>query len=48
MANVSPEPIADIAETDFGAALKMLAMLPLSDEERTEAVRRLLSRNAAR
>ncbi len=29
-------------ETDFAAALKMLAMLPLSDEERAEAVRRLL------
>ena len=29
-------------DTDFAAALKMLAMLPLSDEERAEAVRRLL------
>jgi len=29
-------------ETDFAAALKMLAVLPLSDEERAEAVRRLL------
>ena len=29
-------------ETDFSAALRMLAGLPLSDEERTEAVRRLL------
>lgn len=34
----SPKPV----ETDFAAALKMLAMLPLSDEERAEAVRRLL------
>ena len=32
----------DTVETDFAAALKMLAMLPLSDEERAEAVRRLL------
>jgi len=30
-------------ETDFAAAFKMLAMLPLSDEERAEAVRRLLA-----
>ena len=37
-AEVKPEPV----ETDFAAALKMLAMLPLSDEERAEAVRRLL------
>ncbi len=29
-------------ETDFAAALKMIAGLPLSDEERAEAVRRLL------
>ena len=29
-------------ETDFAAALKMLAALPLSDDERAEAVRRLL------
>ena len=29
-------------ETDFAAALMMLAKLPLSDEERAEAVRRLL------
>ena len=29
-------------ETDFAAALKMLALLPLSDEERADAVRRLL------
>ena len=29
-------------ETDFSAALRMLAGLPLSDEERAEAVRRLL------
>ena len=35
---VKPEPV----ETDFAAALKMLALLPLSDEERAEAVRRLL------
>ncbi len=42
---VKPEPV----ETDFAAALKMLAMLPLSDEERAEAVRRLLKGcNAAR
>ena len=34
----TPEPV----ETDFAAALKMLALLPLSDEERAEAVRRLL------
>ena len=34
----TPAPI----ETDFAAALKMLALLPLSDEERAEAVRRLL------
>ena len=34
----SPKPV----ETDFAAALKMLAVLPLSDEERAEAVRRLL------
>ena len=32
-------------ETDFAAALKMLAVLPLSDEERAEAVRRLLKGN---
>ena len=37
-AEVKPAPV----ETDFAAALKMLAMLPLSDEERAEAVRRLL------
>ena len=37
-AEVKPEPV----ETDFAAALKMLALLPLSDEERAEAVRRLL------
>ena len=30
-------------ETDFAAALKMLTLLPLSDEERAEAVRRLLA-----
>ena len=35
---VKPEPV----ETDFAAALKMLALLPLSNEERAEAVRRLL------
>jgi len=29
-------------ETGFAAAIKMLALLPLSDEERAEAVRRLL------
>ena len=29
-------------ETDFAAALRMLAGLPLSDEDRAEAVRRLL------
>ena len=34
----TPEPV----ETDFAAALKMLAGLPLSDDERAEAVRRLL------
>ena len=33
-----PKPV----ETDFAAALKMLALLPLSDEERADAVRRLL------
>ena len=38
LAEVNPEPV----ETDFAAALKMLALLPLSDEERAEAVRRLL------
>ena len=38
LADVKPEP----GETDFAAALKMLALLPLSDEERAEAVRRLL------
>ena len=37
-AEVKPAPV----ETDFAAALKMLALLPLSDEERAEAVRRLL------
>ena len=37
-AEEKPEPV----ETDFAAALKMLAVLPLSDEERAEAVRRLL------
>ena len=37
-AEVKPEPV----ETDFAAALKMLALLPLSDEDRAEAVRRLL------
>ena len=35
---VKPEPV----ETDFAAAFKMLAMLPLTNEERAEAVRRLL------
>ena len=40
-AEVKPEPV----ETDFAAALKMLALLPLSDEERAEAVRRLLKGN---
>ena len=34
----SPKPV----ETDFAAALKMLAVLPLSGEERADAVRRLL------
>ena len=33
-----PEP----GETDFAAALRMIAGLPLSDAERAEAVRRLL------
>ena len=37
-AEVKPEPV----ETDFAAAFKMLAMLPLTNEERAEAVRRLL------
>ena len=37
-AEVKPEPV----ETDFAAALKMLALLPLSDEDRAEAVRLLL------
>ena len=37
-AEVSP----DSVESDFAAALKMLALLPLSEEERAEAVRRLL------
>ena len=37
-AEVKPEPV----ETDFAAALKMLALLPLSNEERAEAVRRML------
>ena len=41
--DMTPKPV----ETDFAAALKMLAMLPLSDEERAEAVRRLLRPNAA-
>jgi len=35
---VKPEPV----ETDFAAALKMLAQLPLSNEDRAEAVRLLL------
>ncbi len=30
-------------ETDFAAVLKMLALLPISDKERAEAVRRLLT-----
>lgn len=37
---VKPETV----EQDFSAALKMLATLPLSDEDRAEAVRRLLAR----
>ena len=37
-AEVKPDPV----ETDFAAALKMLAQLPLSDEDRAEAVRLLL------
>jgi hypothetical protein len=37
-AEVKPEPV----ETDFAAAFKMLAMLPLTNEDRAEAVRRLL------
>ena len=37
-AEVKPEPV----ETDFAAALKMLAQLPLSNEDRAEAVRLLL------
>ena len=39
------EVMPDSVEMDFTAALKMLAMLPLSDEERAEAVRRLLRRD---
>ena len=35
---VKPEPV----ETDFAVAFKMLALLPLSNEDRAEAVRRLL------
>ena len=35
---VKPEPV----ETDFAAALKMLALLPLSNVDRAEALRRLL------
>jgi len=31
---------------DFGAALAMIATLPLSDDEKAEAVRRLLSQRA--
>ena len=39
---VKPEPV----ETDFAAAFKMLAMLPLTNEERAEAVRRLMAERA--
>lgn len=35
---MKPEPV----ETNFSAALLLIAGLPLSDEERAEAVRRLL------
>jgi len=41
---VKPEPV----EADFAAAFKMLASLPLSNEERAEAVRRLLRDAAGR
>jgi hypothetical protein len=40
-AEVTPKTL----DADFAAALKMLAMLPLSDQERAEAVRRLLKGN---
>ncbi len=39
------EVMPDSVNSDFAAALKMLASLPLSDEERTEAVRRLIAGN---
>ena len=42
------EVMPDSVETDFAAALKMLASLPLSDEERADAVRHLLSRHDRR
>ena len=35
-------------ETDFTAALKMLALLPLSDAEKAEAVRLWLSAGSGR
>ncbi len=38
-AEVKPEPV----ETDFAAALLMIAGLPLSDADKAEAVRRLLN-----
>ena len=40
----SPKPV----ETDFAAALKMLAVLPLSDAEKAEAVRLWLSAGSGR
>jgi hypothetical protein len=39
------EVMPEAAETDFVAAVKMLAMLPLSDAERAETIRRLLRRD---
>jgi len=35
-------------ETDFAAALRMLSLLPLSDAEKAEAVRLLLSAGSGR
>ena len=34
---------ADVDDAEFGAALRMIASLPLSVAEKAEAVRRLLS-----
>ena len=43
IANSHDEPNSDSVEANFAAALVMIASLPLSDAEKAEAVRRLLT-----